>query len=346
MLKRTLQVIAFILIIVGIFVVRLLYNSGFFKQIENHDAGKITEIRGLTGAEDITIDDETGFAYISADDRRNKENKGDIFVIDLKENKPHLINLTKDSPLQDFHPHGISLLKLPNGDKQLYVINHRETTGNVVEIFSLKDSVIEHLESIYDDLFLNPNDILAVGEKQFYVTNDHDEPLRKSRRMKDLMQIPMGNVVYHDGKAAKIVAKDLLYANGVNKSVKGDKIFVAETTNRKIRVYDRNTSNGTLSEVDEIKIDGPDNIEVLPDGSLWVGCHPKLLAYLNHAKEHSTPSPSQIVKITYKPNSESVIEEVFMNDGKKISGSSVGTTWKNKLLIGTVFEPKILLIEK
>lgn len=346
MLKRTLQVLLFILLIAGIFIVRLLYNSGFFKSIENKDGGKITEIRGLTGGEDITIDYETGIAYISADDRRNKENKGDIFMIRLNEVPTKLINLTTNLDIQDFHPHGISLIKLPNGQKQLYVINHRETTGNVIEIYAVKDSTLEHIESIYDDLLISPNDILAVGEKQFYVTNDHNEPLRKSRRIKDLLQIPMGNVVYYNGNKANLVAEDLLYANGINKSLNGEKVFVAETTNRKINVFDRNAANGALNKVDEIRIDGPDNIEILPDGSLWVGCHPKLLAYLKHAEKESNVSPSQIIKIAYKPNNESVIEEIFMNDGKKISGSSVGTSWKDKLLIGTVFEPKILLIEK
>jgi len=37
-----------------------------------------------------------------------------------------------------------------------------------------------------------------------------------------------------------------------------------------------------------------------------------------------------------------VVEEIYLNDGNPMSGSSVGAAYKDRLLIGSVFEPFIL----
>jgi arylesterase / paraoxonase len=337
-LKIFIGIIAILLIFVG----RMLYNSGFFTKIAPHFEGTITEVNGFEGAEDIAIDTEKGFAFISSNDFSSNQNNGAIYLLNLNEANPKPINLTSKLPFESFHPHGISFYKATNGQKQLFVVNHRNT-GNYIEIFKFTNSTLVYQVSISDPLFVSPNDVLAIGERAFYLTNDHNEKLSDWRSKKDFLQIPMGNVCYYDGKNAKIVADGFNYANGINKSIDGKKIFVAATSGQKIRVFDREVNTGILTESDEIKINGADNIDVDQNGNLWVGCHPKLLAFLAHSKDHSAPSPSEIIKIEYKNKGDYNLKSIYLNDGKPVSGSSVGAVYGNQLLIGTVFEDKILI---
>ncbi len=331
-----------ILVIIVFFLGRTLINAGFFTKIEPHFNGTVTEIGGFHGAEDITIDKAKGLALISSNDFSDNTLNGAIYLLNLNEDAKKPIKLTEKLPFDDFHPHGISLYKSLDGAKKLFVVNHRKT-GDFIEIFQFTDSTLVHLESITDPLFVSPNDIVGVGERTFYLTNDHDEENSSWRSKKDLLQIPMGNVCYYDGKKASILADGFLYANGINVSLDGKKLFAAATTGQKIRVFDRDISTGNLTETDEIAIKGADNIELDEVGNLWVGCHPKLLAFLTHSKDHSKPSPSEIVKIDYKSKGNFTLKSVYLNDGKPVSGSSVGAVFGDKLLIGTVFENKILL---
>ena len=74
-----------------------------------------------------------------------------------------------------------------------------------------------------------------------------------------------------------------------------------------------------------------------------MGCHPKLLKFLAHSKDHSKLSPSEIIKITYQGKGKAHLESIYLNDGSEISASTVGVSFKAQLLIGSVFEKHILL---
>ena len=88
---------------------------------------------------------------------------------------------------------------------------------------------------------------------------------------------------------------------------------------------------------------GVDNIELDLEGNLWVGCHPQMLKFLSHAKDESKWSPSEIIKLTMLSNGQIEQKTIYMNDGSEISGSSVGAVYKDKLLIGPVFQNHIVL---
>jgi arylesterase/paraoxonase len=124
----------------------------------------------------------------------------------------------------------------------------------------------------------------------------------------------------------------------------GKKIYVAAPIARQILVYDRDVTKGTLTKSDEIDTGtGVDNIDVDPEGNLWVGCHPQLLKFLAHAGDEKVNSPSEIIKLTPLGNGKFEQKTVYMNDGSEISASSVGAVYKNILLIGPVFQRHFLM---
>ncbi len=349
MLKKSIKVILFLLLVIVLLTLKSFYQSGGFKTIDNHFQGETQKISGFYGTEDITVDQTIGIAFLSSDNRwatslKKKPVKGAIYVLNLNDSILTPLSKTDDFQQEDFHPHGISFYQTPEGKKMLFVVNHRDS-GAFVEIFEYKNDSLQHKTSVKGSLMISPNDVVGVGENQFYFTNDHDEKLSSSRSIKDLLQIGMGNICYFDGqKIIKTPFEGLKYANGINKSADGKKIYLAETTAKKITIFDRNIETGVLTKSNEIDTGtGVDNIELDTEGSLWVGCHPQMLKFLGHAKDEKAISPSEIIKIKLLENGKFEQTTVYMNDGSEISASSVGAVYKDKLLIGPVFQGHIVV---
>jgi arylesterase/paraoxonase len=79
---------------------------------------------------------------------------------------------------------------------------------------------------------------------------------------------------------------------------------------------------------------------------LIVGAHPKLLTFLEYADNPRILSPSQVLRITNPSDPGSAaVEELFLGDGRYLSGSSVGVVWNHHLLIGSVFDHRFLNCE-
>ena len=120
----------------------------------------------------------------------------------------------------------------------------------------------------------------------------------------------------------------------------GRTLYVASTITGSIRTFDLDPSSGRLSPKGRIEIgSGVDNIDVDAEGRLWVAAHPKLLTFVRHVSDPAVLAPSQVFRID--PASARV-EEVYLDLGSGIAGSSVAAFDDGRLLIGTVFDPKFL----
>ena len=54
-----------------------------------------------------------------------------------------------------------------------------------------------------------------------------------------------------------------------------------------------------------------DNLSFAPDGSLWVGCHPKLLTFVHYAEDPANRiAPSQVMRLVPPDNGYPIVEEV------------------------------------
>ena len=119
---------------------------------------------------------------------------------------------------------------------------------------------------------------------------------------------------------------------------------MAATVGQKILVYDRDLNSGDLALRDTIEAGtGVDNIEIDQKGDLWIGCHPKLLAFVKYSKDPDALSPSQVIKVETKASSQYEIKKIYLNNGQPLSGSSVAAVFEDRLLIGSVFDERFLL---
>mgnify|MGYP000437830994 CR=1 FL=1 len=324
------SILILVLAIAG-WVVELFWAAGQFKTIEAHFDGQCRQIEGVVGPEDITIHPKTGIAYISSSDRRAVERGrpggGAIYAYTPGQDAAALINLTPDAD-KDFQPHGISLFVGPQGRDVLFVVNH-QGGQHQIEIYDLEDGQLFHRKTLSGPLLLSPNDIVAVGSEMFYVTNDHRYPTGAK----------LSNVLFYNGTEFVEAASGMAHANGINVSADGQTVFVSATIGGTLHIFKRNPTSNQLAPESKLDLDtGSDNIEVDPKGDLWIGAHPKLLDFVEHARDPEAISPSQVLHLVRGESGEYNVAEVYLNEGKELSGSSVAAVSGNRLLIGCVFD--------
>jgi arylesterase / paraoxonase len=340
------------------YVVYLAHDAGEFRTVTTLHPGECRQIPGMPGSEDITIHPSGQFAYVSSDDRRlvisGNARPGAIFRYDLNTFSAPPINLTRNAD-ERFRPHGISLYVDDAGRETLFVVNHpgeslspaQESAEagplHSIEVFDITNDELVHRRTIVDDSLVSPNDIVAVDHDRFYVTNDHGSQSGFTRQLEDYLRLPWANVVYFDGTSFRLVADRLSYANGINISPTGSRVYVAEVTRNRIREYLRDPVSGELEHLRRINLGfGADNIEVDPrTGDLWIGGHAKLLTFIRHASDASVHSPSQVARVQINESGYQV-STVFADPGELISGASVGAWHNGRLLIGSVFEDHIV----
>lgn len=358
LLRRPWRIAAIIgaIIVVGLIAIalRTLSVAGVFDDVKPQFAGTCKTIPGVIGAEDIQIDHLFNLAFISATDRRapkDKPNPQDgIYVMHI--DHPELGVVKMAGTPADFHPHGISLYRGRDGALVLMVVNHPTDGPPTVEIFDVYETLgaggevsaaLHHRETVKGPLLVSPNDVVAVGSDRFYATNDHTSHTTLGVLAETWLLLPRANVVYYDGDSFKVAADDLRYANGINVSPDMSHIYVAQTTGQAIRTYARDVLSGALKVQGDFEIpSGLDNIDVAPNGDLWVADHPKLLSFLGYARDPSSPSPSQVMRVRVEKSLPVEAVPVYTNLGEQIGAASVGAVAGKHLLIGSVFDPKIL----
>ena len=342
-MKRKITILLAILVVA--FVIKTLLDAGVFKTLKPHSLLRDVSIYNqMAGTEDLALDRKNGLLFISSSDRWNKiegsESKDGIYLLDLEKGmsaKPIKLNSKINGA---FHPHGISFLR-KNEKNYLFAINHFKSEDSI-EVFEYKDNQLIHLKTYKNEQMCCPNDLVAVDVDKFYVTNDHGNTSKVGRVLEDYLKLPNSYVLYFDGETYSKVVERLSYANGINISNNGEKLYVTEVSGQKITVMDRDLSTGQLSFQFAKQIDtGLDNISIDEDDNLWIGSHPKLLAFVSHSKDASKFSPSQVLKLKLEAD-DFKVEEIYLNDGEQISASSVAVKYKNEIFIGVVFESKLL----
>ena len=210
--------------------------------------------------------------------------------------------------------------------------------GHSIEIFHYDSDSLTHLRSVKDPLLVSPNDIVLINKDQFFVTNDHGSSSKLGQTLEKYLQLKNSNVLFYDGLSFDVAAIGLGFANGINISSDGSILYVAETIGKQLSIFevDKTTNNLELMRLIDFN-SGIDNIEIDHEGNLWIGSHPKVYTFSRHMKDSTVLSPSQVYRFSMD-NSSYNIEEVYLNLGEELSGSTVASVYGRTILIGSVFE--------
>lgn len=338
---------AVVVVIVAGLAARTLYLFGVFTPVTPSFAGTCTTISGISGAEDIVIDEKLGVAFVSAFDRRarraGKSAAQDGLYVFTLAGAPLLKKLA-GTP-KDFHPHGISLFRGTDGDLTLIAINHRSDGSSSVDSFAVVNEGgalrLREIGSIQGGALVSPNAVVALDRDRFYVTNDHASRTQLGRTLDDLLILPRADVLYFDGMLFHVVATDLNFPSGIALSPDGRYLYVSEAFARRLDTYARQDVSGALERIATLAIaSNLDNLRFDAAGHLWIGSHAKALAMAQFRSDASKPAPSEIFKVTLENDIPKAATLAYA--GSQIGGSSVAAVIGNRLLIGSPLDDKIL----
>jgi arylesterase/paraoxonase len=338
-------ILLILLLVLLAFALKTCYQAGSFTKIKGHSPGIAKIYTGATGTEDIDLIPGSDFLLVSASDRRNKSEQDGIYMLDITDQDASL-NKLPHTYNGAFHPHGISVFK-QDSSIYLHVVNHNKE-GNFIEFFEYKKDTLHHYGTIQSPDMCCPNDVVAVNKNQCYITNDHGQAEGWKRTMEDYLKLPYSYILYYDGVTFAKAYEGLNYANGINISPDGSKLYATHTTGQELLTFNRNESTGAITLTDKINLkSGLDNIDIDNEGNIWIGSHPKLFDFIAHAEDTNALSPSQVFKLTpgKSNHTDYKVEEIYLNDGSEISGSSVAVMHNNDLFIGVVFDAKLLRVK-
>lgn len=301
---------------------------------------------GIVGVEDLTIDPETKLAYLAGYDRRaafaGRPTRGAIWVYDMDAPDAVPVDATATALPDGFWPHGISLYRGADGKKTLFVISHAGGKHSV-EIFDVDGATLTFRRTVTGEAMVSPNDIVGVGPDAFYVSNDHANPTGWMRTAEDYLRLRQTTVQFFDGRTFTTALSGIGGANGINVSADGASLYLSAASELTVYVYDRDLSTNKLTQRAAVAVPGfADNLEVLTNGDLLLGLHSKVLELVAHVGDPAKPSASHIMHLKADGRGSFVPETVYYNRGDEISGASVGASIDKRLLIGPIFESKIL----
>ena len=339
----------------------------------------------VVSIEDMVIDRPAGIAYLSAYDRwaladdlaagRRDLTQGGIYALSLTEaawrdgGTATARDVTAAFRAEhDFHPHGISLHAGPDGGRTLAVVNHiiayrdgRRQRREAIEVFDVAGDGLRHRRTIEHPLMCHPNDVFAIGEDRFLVTNDRGSCSALGNLMEDVFNLHRSYVLYFDGETVTKVATGIGFANGITVGPpggaglspgQGNAVYVAATRESAIRVYamDALLADGPPPEAPDRLIRlpaGPDNLTVTPDGTLLIAAHPNLFRLalnLWHWTGIRT-APSRLFALpTSEPAAAAdTVRLLYADDGSQFSAATTAATFRGMLLAGSVTDRHLLV---
>lgn len=318
-----------------------LNSFNYFSTVERDFSGQCAPVSGIVGPEDIKIDAAERRAYISSTDRRALGERGAIYAFDLA--NPLAESAWRDRTMgepAEFRPLGVDFYEA-DGERLLFVVNEANAS---VELFDVRDNGdLEHLETFAERRLTSPNNVVAVGPRSFYVTNDvdlgRDSMIAKAHF---LTRAGSGQILYHDGGVWRMVAEGLRFANGIDVSPDGETVYAAETSGMAVQVYERDAVTGALAPLREISLQSaPDNLNADEAGDVWVAALPKPLDVPKLQANPEALAASEVIRIGPSGSAETV----YRDPGEELSAATVGARLGDKLLIGALYDKKFLICD-
>lgn len=293
------------------------------------------------GPEDLTLDTITSEnnprLLVSCDTRRESDSvTTGIYWIDLKTDSVFEFLRLKEPADLVIHPHGFSMAVI-DSIPRLFVISHDDINDEhpVIRYKIQNDSLI--FESIYKSkLFISPNDIFALNDGSFFLTNDAG---KRHSLIEQALKLKRSSVVYFpkNGQAYFIDHK-LSYANGIY----CDDPYLYVSTVRQNTIFKFTIKDGQAIEKESLsEITGGDNITKFKDKFI-VAAHLNSLAFLRHKKNADIQSPSVIYQFDPKTGEKEVL---FSDDGKLISAASTAIRYGDYLYVSQVFDNFVLKVK-
>lgn len=316
-------------------------TGAFCARIPDAPVRECRKIAVGPGPEDFALDAWTGPArlLVSVHERRAWTEPGEIWAVDLATRAARKLPRENEPAGSSFRPHGVDAVRTLAGETRLYVISHgpeQDDDQHAIFVYRVEPDRLVFIEALTHELLVSPNDLDVLPDGSLFVGND-------SGTRGSLVEMALGlrraNVIHYDGRGGwQVAARDIAFTNGILARPDGSLLVAATTGNRIIRFAPQ--ADGTFQEAGNLaELTGPDNLMALGANELTVAAHPSGLAFLSHASDPASSSPSVVYRIDI---ASGTTEAIYADDGTQISASSTGLVHDGRLYIGQVFEPFVL----
>ncbi|GMT28186.1 hypothetical protein PFISCL1PPCAC_19483, partial [Pristionchus fissidentatus] len=342
-------------VVIGLcaFAWRVYESMDMGRSIYNHRPGVCRQVHGpVKGSEDIELIRSEGIAFVTSGilylQPRRAHIEGKMFLYDFNQKIGSDKLVAQELPIKgasfdqnNFHPHGLSHWVV-NGVIRLYVVNHDDEFKHSIEIFDYDPTgpALIHKKTLTHPSFIRPNNLVAVGPDQFILTNDGVGQTEITNFLEILTGYKGGSVFFWDGKESHEILSGMGAPNGITYDIKTNKLFISEVNYRRMHVYDLAKDRKSVDLVSTVNLySACDNLFLDMDGSVYSGCHPLLHEAAKSIGDcdGDATSASQVLRIKFDTDYKTAaVSEPYANDGKEVSGSTLGVLYNNQMLIGTV----------
>jgi arylesterase/paraoxonase len=285
------------------------------------------------GSEDIVVAGDV--AFISSDPRRDwKDRQGAVFAYNLRTDTLERV-VDSTSVRFPLHPHGMGLYQDGSGNSRLFVLNHRTDSTDVVEIFRVAGTRLQHEGSVAGPQLVRGNDLVPVGPRSFYVSNTLVSTSWLGEKWERLTGSRRSSILYYDGRRFTHATGPFRFANGVNVSHDRRRVYVAAYGDKAFHTFQR-ASDGSLSSGGAVPLSAHvDNIDVDSAGGVWIAANTSIRAFLRYIDGKQETSPSEVLYLPAPNGSRAVWSKATVN-GWFPPAASVAVRHGNRLLIGSV----------
>jgi hypothetical protein len=176
---------------------------------------------------------------------------------------------------------------------------------------------------------VSPNDLAAVGENQFYVTNDHMTHDQLGRFAEDYLLWPHADVLLYNGMGFRIATQRIAGPAGI--LARGSYLYLAAANERRVLVFNREDFTGNLDQADSLSLPARlDKLSADAQGNLIVAGETK-------------PGSAQVFRVRLGPDGKPLsYDTIFSDDGHLLKGASSAVVSNGHLFIGSSKDSKIL----
>jgi hypothetical protein len=302
-----------------------------------YDHSPTRHIQVGLGPEDMVLDTLSSSnpkLIVACDSRRAKLKSGWIYQVNLTTGDTAQIQRVNEPENLVFHPHGIDLVQLENGNLRILVVSHDDDNKQQSILQYAWDGERLHFEKNWQDpLLLSPNDVCGDAFGRIYTGNEFK---KRGAKWAPILGLNNGNVLCLENGNNRVVANGFCYTNGLATNDK--QFFVAATRNKHLYVFDKLKDGHLTNRRKLCRLKGGDNL-FLYGKDLYVACHLRNLAFIAHVLNSEKKSPTVIYRVDTESGKKTCI---YTNKNGKINAASTAIVYNGKLYICQVFEPFLL----
>ena len=321
---------------------RAVWSNGVFSSTPVGFTGSCRVAGTVPGVQDIEA--ANGTAFISVGSARGPSADDGIYALPLAGGA---LRKLSGGP-KDFHPRGIGLYRTPDG-KGLFLmaVNKRSTGRFSIDSFEVTDPsgtpALVAQGTIEGGMLINPQDVAVASPVSFYVANGTagKNPLLHIPQTYGV--IPGGNILYFNGMSFSEAVDGLYGTRSLILTAGGTHLVVGGLLSRSLTSFSREPFTGALTEAGNLVLPaGPEKLSLDAQGQLLVAGHANLSDWRAANADPAKRAPSQLFRVSLLNGVPQDKEQVYGNDGRELSGASVGISADKTLLIGSSLDGRLL----